>query len=170
MNKQNADQVWLLKTDKNGNLLWDKRYRNQDPKPGEMVWIQGYIESLQKTDDGNYLIISSVYQGKIIKVDENGNLIWLKKCNFHERFVGLNLYEEHMFSGGQQTSDGGFIIIGTSKIYNSIGTLTECNVLLIKTNENGEVEAKNRMINSPFRIILFKFINKFLFLQRFLRI
>jgi len=64
----------IIKTDKNGNLLWRRTY-------GGLDWDFGY--SINKTIDGNLIICGATYSfgrgnkdGFILKMDLNGNFLW----------------------------------------------------------------------------------------------
>jgi hypothetical protein len=75
--------AWMLKTDTDGKLLWEKRY---------FEGSDSYFSSIIEAPDGNYVIAGSVgnvpdgsvqasfgvdhYQGFLIKIDENGDEIW----------------------------------------------------------------------------------------------
>jgi hypothetical protein len=66
--------LWLVKTDKNGNELWNKTYGSAD-------WDTGY--SLKECDDGGYMIVGTTqsygagYQDAwLIKTDSDGNEEW----------------------------------------------------------------------------------------------
>ena len=115
--------VGLMKLDSNGNLLWIKTFGGTLDDEGNSV-IQ--------TTDGNYVItgytflpdpVFGQYVG-LMKVDPNGNLIWLKTFgNVDDSYVG---------NCAIQTTDGGFVITG----YTSNPPLPY-DVLLIKTDSNG---------------------------------
>jgi predicted Rdx family selenoprotein len=113
--------VWLFKTDSDGEMLWEKTF------------VGGYNDgssSVQLTDEGGYIITGITASSKLLiydillmKTDGEGELLWRKT------FGGV--YSDWGYEV-QQTSDGGYIIIG------EIGTLFGTDALLIKTNSDGE--------------------------------
>jgi hypothetical protein len=118
------DDVYLIKTDSNGNMLWQKTYGGPDRDAGH---------SVLQTNDGGYIIIgdtrsygaggSDVY---LIKTDSNGNMIWQKTYGGTEWDEGYSL---------AQTNDGGYIVVGYTKSYGA----GDDDVYLIKTDTNGNL-------------------------------
>ncbi len=114
--------VYLLKTNENGDSLWSKTYGGLDSDLGK---------SVEQTTNGGYIIagqikletggISDVY---LIKTDENGDSLWTKTFNANDQEVGHSV---------QQTNDGGYIITGWTLQRGSFG------LYLIKTNEEGNI-------------------------------
>ncbi|AKX94984.1 S-layer homology domain-containing protein [Neomoorella thermoacetica] len=98
------DDVYLIKTDANGNKLWEKNL-------GGNYWEGGY--SVQQTTDGGY-IVAGVGDYSQIKTDGDGNLLWKKTLRGEGRSV-------------QQTTDGGYIIAGYT-----FSRSTDSDVYLIK--------------------------------------
>jgi len=114
--------IWLIKTDSLGNILWVKTYG------GDLLDI---CNAMQQTTDGGYIIAgsttsysqyTSVY---LIKTDQNGEIDWIK-------VIDVGNYSEEGRSV-QQTSDGGYIITGVTRSDNE-------DLLLIKTDANGDTE------------------------------
>ena len=115
--------VYLIKTDGNGDSLWTKTF-------GGSSFDLGF--SVQQTTDGGYIIIGgtdSYGNGDrdfyLIKTDVNGDLIWTKTFGGIFRDVGSSV---------QQTTDGGYIITG----YTSSGN-GDRDLLLIKADGNGNI-------------------------------
>ena len=116
------EDIYLIKTNANGDTLWTKTFGGA----GEDI---GY--SVQQTSDGGYLIggnstsfgagAKDVY---LIKTDVAGNIVWSKVFGGAANDIAQSV---------QQTSDGGYIIAGGA---NSFSVSTD--VYLIKTNANGD--------------------------------
>jgi putative intracellular protease/amidase len=123
-----SKDVYLLKIDKNGKVLWSKTF-------GGSSWDIG--TGLCKTDNG-YIICGYTYSfgaGEedfyMIKTDKSGNKIW-------EKTYGGNRYE--LAHSVFRTTDGGFLIGGNT------GTFGKGNsdVYLVKTDGEGkEIWAKS---------------------------
>ncbi|MFI5219276.1 MAG: T9SS type A sorting domain-containing protein [Bacteroidia bacterium] len=113
--------VYLIKTDTIGNLLWSKTF-------GGTYFDVGY--DVRQTTDGGYIILGSTtsWGGDdlyLIKTDANGDTLWTKAFGG----TAFTFYGESI----QQTTDGGYIITGYG---HNTGALYD-DVLLIKTDANG---------------------------------
>ena len=120
--------AWLIKTDANGNKVWDKTFggRRSD-----------FAYAVQQTSDGGYILAGwtagSYFVGNpyawLIKTDANGNKVW-------DRTFGGRAYggsSQEIANSVQQTSDGGYILAGSTY---SIGA-GDGDAWLIKTDANG---------------------------------
>jgi len=118
-----GSDVWLIKTDSNGDSLWTKTFGGIDGDRGN--WVQ-------QTTDGGYILTGfrfPIAYGDadvwLIKTDSNGDSLWTKTFggDHDERSYGV-----------QQTTDGGYIITGATESYGN----GENDIWLIKTDSNGD--------------------------------
>jgi len=117
----NDRDVYLIKTDENGDTLWTRTFGGINLDEGSCV---------QQTLDGGYIIVgwtkpygssdSDVY---LIKTDESGDTLWTRTFGGSYGEVGRCV---------QQTSDGGYIITGNTSSYGGC-----VDVYLIKTDAAG---------------------------------
>jgi hypothetical protein len=119
--------IYLIKTDANGNKMWNKTIGDIyiDDKP-----------TVQQTSDGGYIAVGAaasfvdtgVVDVYLLKIDANGNKSWGKTVsrNGEAGFLSISV---------QQVSDGGYII----------GLVEEANLTgrekhVIKTDANGNIQ------------------------------
>lgn len=111
-----GDDVYLIKTDANGNVLWSKTYGTSDDDRGHEI---------QQTSDGGYIIAAGNRDVYCIKTDANGGTVW-------EKTYGGAGYLDWGHSV-QKTMDGGYIVAGYTGSFN----VSVYDVYLIKTDANG---------------------------------
>ncbi len=117
-----GSDAWLLKTDSNGNRLWDKTFGGLD---------NDSAASVRQTLDGGYIIAGTTFtygaggsDAWLIKTDANGNRLWDKTLGGPGNESAASV---------QQTADGGYIIAGTTSSYGAGGT----DAWLVKTDADG---------------------------------
>jgi outer membrane protein assembly factor BamE (lipoprotein component of BamABCDE complex) len=120
------DDIFLIKTDANGNIQWAKTYGGT---------YGDWAYSVQQTSDGGYIVAgytASFGAGGgdiiLIKTDANGNIQWAKT-------YGGTRWD--YASSVQQTSDGGYIVAGGTY---SFGAGWDDDIFLIKTDANGNIQ------------------------------
>jgi len=124
-------EVYLLKTDSLGNLYWSKTYNSSTYFPSSN--FTAFLKIIE-TNDSCYLIlcsltVSSTYSFPImLKIDNNGNLLWAKDYNLGGIFLGKSI---------GVTYDGGYYIIGNWDSLSSGNGSVAC---LVKTDSTGIVQ------------------------------
>jgi len=100
----------LIKIDSAGNMLWNK--------PSQM-----FDNPVQKTMDGGY---ASVRSGWICKADSAFNIQWAR---YYNGYLGTSV------QGGEQTTDGGYIMAGITQIIPG-----DDDVMVTKTDSLGKTQ------------------------------
>ncbi|MEJ5050662.1 T9SS type A sorting domain-containing protein [Chryseobacterium culicis] len=103
------DDYWVVKLDSNGNIQWQKSLGGSNSDTAQ---------SIQQTADGGYIVAGSSHSNDgdvsgnqggqdywVVKLDSTGNIQWQKS---------LGGSDSDQLSSIQQTSDGGYIIAGTT--------------------------------------------------------
>lgn len=121
-----ASSAYLYKADADGNLVWQKRFRNA------LSWT---AFDVRQTLDGGYILTGQIYNPGpqvsdvfLLKTNINGDSLWTKAFGGASDDVGRSV---------RQTFDGGFVIGGYT---NSYGTGLY-DMYLIKGDAQGVVTA-----------------------------
>ena len=109
--------IWLVKTDAQGNKQWDKTFGGTKNDWGA---------SVQQASDGGYILLGETSYPHVwlIKTDAQGNKQWDKTFGGTKMDWGRSV---------QQTPDGGYILLGTTQSYGAGRT----DIWLIKTEASG---------------------------------
>ncbi|MFC1889090.1 hypothetical protein ACFL4G_04970 [Thermodesulfobacteriota bacterium] len=115
--------IYLIKTDASGSMLWDKTFGD-----GGGDWAS----SVQQTTDGGYIVAGTIdigwmsAQAWLIKTDACGNMLW-------DKTFSHNIADEAR--SVQQTRDGGYILAASTW---EIATPLP-DIWLIKTDARGNM-------------------------------
>ena len=124
--------IWLLKLDANGDMIWSQVYGGEKKDQGFSVsvcsdggyFIAGYTESFAQAEED-----SDTY---LVKTSSTGLVQWTKSYG--------NVADDGAKSG-TQTTDGGFAAFGYKYVSGQ-----ELNFYLVKTNQDGVV-GTNSLLN-----------------------
>lgn len=117
--------MWLIKTDSQGNALWNKTY-------GGFTWEYAY--SVWQTSDGGYAVGGYTYGGGSEGEDEPQSGAWLVKTDSAGTQQWNRTYANACAYSIQQTADGGYILAGAMYFY---GTNPGSDFWLQKTDADG---------------------------------
>jgi len=115
--------VYLIKTDAQGDTIWTKTY-------GGSGWDEGF--AVAATADGGYIIGGSTtsfgagaYDVYVIKTNASGDTLWTRTCGGAGLDYGYSI---------QQTADGGYVVAGATTSF----AAGHYDVYLVKTNTSGD--------------------------------
>ena len=104
---QGGEDFWVVKLDKDGNIIWQKTYGGSDYDKANDIAV---------TPDGGYIVAGGTYSNDgdvsenqggedlwVVKLDKDGNIIWQKT-------YGGSDWESA--SAMATTPDGGYIVVG----------------------------------------------------------
>ncbi|MHA1979455.1 MAG: hypothetical protein ACW98I_21325, partial [Candidatus Hodarchaeales archaeon] len=120
--------LWLVKIDNQGRMLWNKTYGSSDNE---------YATGLLQTPDGGFLLAGNKHYSLgginlwVVKTDSNGNVQW-------NQTYGGNSPDYFSYSQQSliQTLDGGYALLGNTESFGSMST----NIWLIKIDQEGVVQ------------------------------
>lgn len=128
--------IYLIKTDSEGNELWSKSFGSK---------YTDFAAAVQQTADGGYIVLGTtdidIHEDRevdsdiyLIKMDEAGNELWSKT------YGGSNSAEDREDGNALEvTADGGYIIVGLTVSYRSQSPADTdyYDVYVIKTDAEG---------------------------------
>lgn len=121
-----VENLYLVKTDGNGNTIWEKQYTE---------FMEG--KAIKLLENGNFIVFGHTknYDLFLLEVDDQGNKVWYKSYNQNFDFSRTNCLDI--------CSDGGFIISGL--------TITGNNeeIVIIRTDNKG-IENWRKVINGDY--------------------
>ncbi|MHC4686814.1 MAG: outer membrane protein assembly factor BamB family protein [Planctomycetota bacterium] len=130
------EDVYLVKTDSDGNEVWSKTIGGPE---------RDIAEALQLTSDGGYIVAGNTKSfgegdsdAYLIKTDSNGNVEWTQTFGGSSNEAANSVEPIH---------DGGYIVAGFTYSFSSSDS--DPDIYLIKTDSNGNVEW-NRSFGGPF--------------------
>lgn len=99
--------IWILRLDYSGNILWQRRYNNS------LFPTIPSSDSVAQTSDGGFVLAGATtrtqYSLFILKIDANGNSLWQKLYGGNGSQYGYsikNLTDGTLFAAGQSNSFG----------------------------------------------------------------
>lgn len=130
--------IWVLKLDSVGEIVWANAYSGQDYDSPIMV---------QPAIGGGYIIVgytrsfgSGVGDGLVLRLDETGSIVW-------QRTYGGPRNDS--FTSVRQTMDGGYIVSGATESYGGVQQAA----LLLKIDRYGEAAGCSVMTTSNLTVI-----------------
>jgi hypothetical protein len=116
--------VWLLKTDSNGDIMWTRTFGGD---------TEDYGYSVAQTADDGYIIVGGAYSFGaggcdvyLIKTDASGDTMWTRTYGGADDDYGYSV---------AQTADGGYVIAGKTKSFGA----GSYDAWLIKTDSAGRI-------------------------------
>ena len=135
-NTNGSYDFWVVKVDSFGNLVWEHSFG------GEGIEVS---YDIAKTSDNGFVVVGNTFSANgdilvnhgesdmwMIKLDEEGNLIW-------EQTYGGSQFD--LAQAVVESKDGGFLIAGNTKSEDQDSTLNmgENDIWVVKTNKTGEL-------------------------------
>jgi hypothetical protein len=128
-----AGDLWLIKTDANGDSIWTRVYGSNDEDFGFEVY---------ETSDQGFIIAGETGFGAglidvwLVRTDENGDTAWTQTYGGYARDASLGLCMD---------TDGGYVLVGHTRSSGS----GYADVFVIKTYPDLGIETQQGMIIRP---------------------
>jgi hypothetical protein len=118
-----SSQIYLIKVDKNGDLLWSKFYGGTGVDEAVDMYVDLTTDTSIYIVSTSFINFSKGYDVKMTKVDKNGNFIWEKNYGTSDWDIASKMIK---------TSTGMFAVCG--KTYGNTMGSTDGMVLLLDAN------------------------------------
>jgi hypothetical protein len=129
-----AADIWLIRTDANGDTLWTRTFGGDTADLGHSVAStadHGFVLCGQTASFG-----TGNYDVWLIKTDSTGDTLWTRTFGGGSEDVGYSV---------QPTADGGYVVAGATKSLGAGGS----DFYLIKTDAAGHVAVAEPKASSP---------------------
>jgi len=120
---------WIIRLDSSGNVVWQKLYGGPN---------DDLVYSVNLTSDGGFIVSGAtdsfgtgLYDIWVLKLDSSGTVQWQKT-------YGAPNTDEYSI-GTQETTDGGFILVGSSGNPNDDSS----EIIVLQLNSNGQIQWQN---------------------------
>ncbi len=126
--------LYLIRTDGQGNEVWSRTYGGERDE-------EGY--AIHQTPDDGFLVLAEVSQGERVYVEENPDVFLLRTDDAGNE-IWSRVWEEEDVEGGfvlLPTSDGQYVIAGLTA---PAGNQTDIDILFLKIDADG-----NQIWNKP---------------------
>ena len=148
------EDIWVVKLNNLGNIVWQKCLGGSSSE--STLWQKGLV--IQQTADGGYVIncltysndgdVSGNHGGRdiwVVKLNDLGNIEW-QKC--------LGGSGEETTTSIEQTSDGGYIIDGTTTTNDGdvSGYHGDTDIWVVKLNDSGNIEWQKCLGGSDYEL------------------
>ena len=136
----------IMKFDINGNILWDKTYRNKLTQPGYDS-LYCYFKSIIELDDGGFAVATSIknnvqyipYISSLYRFNSEGDTIWTRKYCSRCSYLGDNTISAGIAFAStiQKTDNNNFLIGGWGNFEMLFNHAYYQQMFLIKTDNLG---------------------------------
>jgi len=120
--------VWLVKMHDNGEVAWEKTYGGTDPREDAKAFF------VEQTTDGGYIVAGRKFSLEtdsvdflVMKIDAVGSIDWQKAYGGSALEIARSV---------QQTTDGGYVVAGTTRSFGSGGV----DAWVLRLNGDGTVQ------------------------------
>ncbi|AZJ34174.1 hypothetical protein [Tenacibaculum singaporense] len=134
-NNKGSYDFWIVKTDKSGDLLWEKSFGGTEIDEARAI---------TKTNDGNFIIVGDTRSSnKDISQNNGGADVWAIKITSQGKLLWQKNYGGSSFDVGRsikKTLNGDFLISGSSRSAdNNFTNKGQNDALIMKIDTNGNL-------------------------------